>query len=164
MRRGNSTLLDVLDKFSPANTAPSAPPPTALPTSSATSLPFGNRPRHNTRVDAPPISTPGIGPKLNSTTEVDEAALSEEFARELSKEMENLMKELVTEDTAGSSSNVTAGSNTDGTANMTDEERAKAFKAAWEAMLVEELDGRDGDGKSVQGWKKLLYVKAGVNS
>jgi peroxin-19 len=126
---------------------PSAPPPSAVAT---TSTIIGNRPRHNTRVDAPPISIPGTGPKLESTVEEEELdpdALSFEFARELEKGMESLMQEitgsLVTVDKAGPSSGPDANKGDNDATPITDEDRAKTIKAAWEAMLVEGLNGMD---------------------
>ncbi|KXN92039.1 Peroxisome biogenesis protein 19-1 [Leucoagaricus sp. SymC.cos] len=135
---------------------PSAPPPSATTATSSTT--FGNRPRTNTRVDAPPISMPGTGPKLQSTVEeetLDEGALSADFARELAKGMENLMQEITNgfatgDKTGSSSSNPTAGDGTEMTDTeraKADAERAKAFKAAWEAMLVEGLNGGDDAGR-----------------
>lgn len=69
---------------------------------------------------------------LDSASEEDEDALSAEFARELAEGMENLMKE------------ITGGNQSEG--DQTEAERARAFKAAWEAMLVEGLDGTSADG------------------
>ncbi|XP_006456266.1 hypothetical protein AGABI2DRAFT_195459 [Agaricus bisporus var. bisporus H97] len=141
-------LDDVLDEFSEGTSAPKAPPPSALPSSSkATSTPFGNRPRHNTRVDAPPVSTPGLGrrqhqqqppPHLDSAVEIDETALSEDFARELAQEMENLLKGIDT--VAGGPAARSSGGDGDGASEeeLTKEERDK-LQAAWTAALVEQL-------------------------
>ncbi|KAJ7279105.1 Pex19 protein family-domain-containing protein [Mycena rebaudengoi] len=123
-------LDDVLDQFSrapdtPAQgplsplTSPPPPPPTATATS------FG-RPRTNTRVDAPPVSAPGKG--LGDVTEADEEALAADFAAELAKGMESLMREI----TQGGAT--ASGSGSGGTADDA------ALKAAWEAMLVEGMD------------------------
>jgi len=112
----------------------------------------GNRPRNNTRVDAPPISTPGTGPKLPITKEEDdlnEDELRDDFTRELAKGMEELVKEItngiaIGSQTGASSSEATGGS---GDKEMTDEERTQAIKSAWEAMLIEGMNGTD-DGSS----------------
>lgn len=142
---------DVLEDFGTSSKAvPSAPPPSATATSASTT--FGNRPRHNTRVDAAPISIPGRGPKLPVTEEeenLDEGELRDDFSRELAKGMEELMKEITngiaTGDSAGTLPGDVAGSGSGDGKDMTDEERAQAFKAAWEAMLVE---GLNGDGQT----------------
>lgn len=152
-------ITDVLDEFSSTKPVPSAPPPSTTTTTAPT--PFGNRPRNNTRVDAPPISIPGSGPRLESTTEeeaLDENELSAEFARELAKGMENLMKEITTgldpsQSTSGGKSK-SAGEDSSSAGELTDEERMKAFKAAWEAMLVEGLNGTDDP--SLPGLGELL--------
>ncbi|KAF9448086.1 hypothetical protein P691DRAFT_775685 [Macrolepiota fuliginosa MF-IS2] len=135
-------LDDFLDKFPKTKPVPSAPPPSATITSTPPTI--GNRPRHNTRVDSAPISIPGTGPRLAATTEEDlnEDELSAEFARELAKGMESLMKEITNN---GSTSTAKEGTNSS-TDELTDEEKAQAFKAAWEAMLVEGLSGMDADG------------------
>lgn len=70
--------------------------------------------------------------------ETDEDALSSEFAKELAKGMESLMREI-----AGEADGSTAASGGD---DVSEEERARAFKAAWEAMLVEGMDGNLGEG------------------
>lgn len=75
-------------------------------------------------MDQAPQSLPGA-PKLG---QVNEDELSSDFTRELAKGMENLMKEL------GGKAGADAGGDTD-------EERDRALKAAWEAMLVEGLNG-----------------------
>ncbi|KAF8960796.1 Pex19 protein, partial [Flammula alnicola] len=108
------------------------------PPSAATTTTFG-RPRTNTRVDAPPTSIPGSGSHLAAADEADEDALSSEFAKELAQGMESLMREIAGE-AAGSAQGDASGG------EVTEEERARAFKAAWEAMLVEGMDGNLGDG------------------
>ncbi|KAJ3572439.1 hypothetical protein NP233_g3083 [Leucocoprinus birnbaumii] len=137
---------DVLEDFGkPTKPIPSAPPPSA--TTATPSTTFGNRPRNNTRVDAPPISIPGKGPKLPTTTEeesLDEGELRDEFARELAKGMEDLMKEITngiaTGDKTTGDAAVAGDATAEGGQEMTDEGRQQAFKAAWEAMLVEGLN------------------------
>lgn len=120
-------LDDVLDEF------------TAKPVAPATVAPqnIGGRPRTNTRVDALPSSTPGVGPPLDSTAELDEDVLSSEFAKELAKGMESLMREIGVEAGAPPPAPATDGA-------PVDDERARAFKAAWEAMLVDEMNGKEG--------------------
>ncbi|KAF8657598.1 hypothetical protein AX16_002179 [Volvariella volvacea WC 439] len=121
-------LDDVLDEFD-NNSRPSAPPPTASKTT------FSNRPRTNTRVDQAPFSIPSSSraAALDPTSEIDEDALSAEFAKELAKGMEELMKELATD--GGKLSGDASGSG-DAEADVD-----KALKAAWEAMLVEGMNG-----------------------
>ncbi|KAH6901564.1 peroxin19 Pex19p [Coprinopsis sp. MPI-PUGE-AT-0042] len=137
-------LDDVLDEFSPK-----APPPTAAPhaTSSYVS-PAPGRPRTNTRVDAKPSSTPGRGPPLDPQAEVDEDELSSEFAKELAKGMESLMKEITADAPK-------AGGDKDG---LGDDEASKALKAAWEAMLIEGMNGKGGD-ELLPGLGELLGDK-----
>ncbi|TFK32374.1 Pex19 protein, partial [Crucibulum laeve] len=103
------------------------PPPTATTTTSF------NRPRTNTRVDEPPKSIPGIGNQLDPAAEVDEEALSDEFAKELAKGMESLMREIAV--------------GPEGVDKLPgdEEEAAKVLKAAWEAMLVDGMNGESGD-------------------
>ncbi|TRM59789.1 Pex19 protein family-domain-containing protein [Schizophyllum amplum] len=150
-------LDDVLDQFDPAT--PTYPtPPTAQspsipgpPPPTATKPPF-QRKRTNTRVDTPPISVPGTGviPGLESTTEEgDEDALTAEFAKELSKGMESLMKELGEEAVKERAS---AGK------EISSEEQDRIFKAAWEAMLV---DGMNGQGEDLEALGDILG-EAGV--
>jgi len=73
-------LDDVLSQFTSPSPSLSSPPP---PPSASTATTFG-RPRHNTAVPIPGFT------KLDTTHEEEESA----FARELAKEMENLMREL----------------------------------------------------------------------
>jgi len=142
-------LDDVLSQFNPMTrpkadeepqsplsplTSPPPPPP------SATTASF-NRRRTNTRVDAPPTSLPGSGPPLQTTSEADEDELNVDFARELAKGMEDLMKEL------GAGAGIAENDDED---EGTRQERQKAFDAAWEAMLVEEMNGI-GQGSESMG-------------
>ncbi|PPQ79460.1 hypothetical protein CVT25_002622 [Psilocybe cyanescens] len=131
-------LDDVLSQFNPnTSQSPLTPPPSANPATTH------GRPRNNTRVDALPPSIPGSGSNLDPASEADEDALSSDFAKELARGMESLMREItgevakVDEDAAGS--------------DATEDERARAFKAAWEAMLVEGMDGNIGDTASLGG-------------
>ncbi|KAJ6476172.1 Pex19 protein family-domain-containing protein [Mycena sanguinolenta] len=129
-------LDDVLDQFSPQSPqAPSAPPPTA------TQPTFTGRPRTNTRVDAPPVPGPGNG--LAPLGE-EEDALAADFAKELAKGMETLMREIAAADQGETAQG--------GEGDKDADEEAKRFKAAWEAMLVEEMDGLStGAGTSADG-------------
>ncbi|KAJ6600785.1 Pex19 protein family-domain-containing protein [Mycena sp. CBHHK59/15] len=115
-------LDDVLDQFATATpdaiTSPPPPPPTATTTTTFT------RPRTNTRVDAPPVSAPG-GLGLIGVAEADDDTLATDFAAELAKGMESLMREI-----APGPSNAGGGNADDA-----------ALKAASEAMLVEGMDG-----------------------
>ncbi|KIK62347.1 hypothetical protein GYMLUDRAFT_41763 [Collybiopsis luxurians FD-317 M1] len=144
-------LDDVLTEFGSSNrkstgqmptsplVSPPPPPPTATTTTSF------NRPRTNTRVDSAPISVPGTG-ILSSSGVVEEneneelkAALSDEFTRELVKNMQDLMKEL----TAGSQrpEDVIEQGSEQGDDKDKEKETERLMKAAWEAMLIEGMNG-----------------------
>ena len=88
-------------------------------------------------MDALSTSIPG-STNLGTTDE------SEDFARELAKGMENLMRELTAEaeGSTGSTSTDNGGSS-DPSA-----ESARALKAVWEQMLVEGMDGNPGLGRN----------------
>ncbi|KAF8992823.1 Pex19 protein family-domain-containing protein [Cyathus striatus] len=125
-------LDDVLDEF----TSPPPPPNTSLsPTFKNTT-----RPRTNTRVDAPPKSIPSLPlhPALAEQDE-DEDAMSAEFTKELARGMESLMREI----TSGEVDDGRGKEKGTGEGNE-EEERTKAFKAAWEAMLLEGEGGLAG--------------------
>lgn len=69
--------------------------------------------------------------------------LSSAFAQELAKGMENLMREIAEE----SGPEGPSGSNSrdkDGGAASEEDEKAKLLRAAWEAMLIEEMNGKEG--------------------
>ncbi|KAJ7809713.1 Pex19 protein family-domain-containing protein [Mycena olivaceomarginata] len=136
-------LDDVLNQFAsqPAPptsaaaipTSPLTSPPPPPPPPSATVPTFTGRPRTNTRVDGPPIPIPGNGlPPLGEGDE-DPNALAADFATELAKGMESLMREIA----AGQA---TSGEGDDADADADPEGDAARFKAAWEAMLVQEMD------------------------
>lgn len=167
---------DVLDQFthtsasqitrneSPAERAtPSAPPPTA--TKSAFS-----RPRTNTRVDGPPLSIPGSGiiGGLDSAKEEDEDALSAEFTKNLAAGMETLMREIAGGMPAAGGSKESTGTGPESSERDKDAERA--FKAAWEAMLVEGMDGMGADAAlgteflGSKGGPASASAKTGVSS
>lgn len=120
-------LDDVLSEFNP--------PPSESPTK-----PTLGRKRTNTRVDQAPVSIPGV-PSAEATSEADEALLNDEFAKELAKNMEELMKDLV----ANGESEEPVDSKEDG-----DKETQRVLKAAWEAMLIEGMDGMTGSGQDAE--------------
>ncbi|KAF7297168.1 hypothetical protein MIND_00949900 [Mycena indigotica] len=136
-----SVWTDVLEQFSrqpePQSatsevgpTSPVTSPPPPPPTATASTF-SGGRPRTNTRVDAPPVPMPGNGPGfagLAGVTEEDGDALAADFAAELAKGMESLMREI---------SGPTEGSSSEGGPLPNEEE----LKAAWEAMLIESMNG-----------------------
>ena len=124
---GSHQFTDVLDQFnhdeSPAGlVSPPPPPPTATTTTTFT------RPRNNTRTDAPPISVPGSGANLDPMSEADEDQVSSEFAKELAKEMHTLVMQQLAR-------------GPDPVEGADSAERVRQFNEAWEAMLVEGLDG-----------------------
>ncbi|KAJ8514481.1 hypothetical protein ONZ45_g7977 [Pleurotus djamor] len=118
----NNAAAGGSSKVTASGTAP-------LPTTTATRV-GPTRPRHNTRVeDAPPTQhAKATGGGLEAPAEEDEIA--DAFARELSKGMESLMRELVTDNSSDPDKGEGAGE--------ADEE---TMKKAWEAMLVEGMNG-----------------------
>lgn len=84
-------------------------------------------------MDTPPVSTPGKGKE--PTEGLTEDALTAEFAQELAKGMESLMREL------GGESASSGGAGGD----FEDDATKRALNAAWEAMLVEGLAGKGDD-------------------
>ncbi|KAJ7223064.1 Pex19 protein family-domain-containing protein [Mycena pura] len=131
-------LDDVLDQFSrqPDSSATSefptspltSPPP---PPPSATTTTFG-RQRTNTRVDAPPVPA-GRGLAGVAEAEEDAGAMAGDFAAELARGMESLMREIAGE-AAASGAGSSGGAADDA-----------ALKAAWESMLIENMDGMAAD-------------------
>ena len=117
------------------------------------------RPRHNTRVDAsiPSLSKASNG--LGATDEADEDTLTTAFAQELAKEMENLMREISDIDPSTLAGRSTEA-NTDGEGEIVPEkvkEAEQALKAAWEAMLVEGMNGMAGtDGDRLANLGEIL--------
>lgn len=140
-RRTRSTKLeDVLDQFGSSSEKHLHAPP---PTSTFPPTAIAGRPRHNTQVDVVPKSPPdSFRSKTEPFSEMDGDGLSDSFARELATGMERLMRELV--DQPGNKESAEGSS--EGGKEMTEEEK-KAFKAAWEAILVEGL----GDPSSLPG-------------
>ncbi|KAJ3733748.1 Pex19 protein family-domain-containing protein [Lentinula guzmanii] len=128
-------------------TSPPPPPPTATFTKA--------RPRTNTRVDSAPISVPGrgsFGVKDQKITEgpedtddhpegpEHEAALSDAFTTELVKNMQDLMRELVDE------KSTEIGGGEEANEAGTEGEAERLMKAAWEAMLIEGMNGMTETG------------------
>ncbi|KAL0581257.1 Peroxisome chaperone and import receptor [Marasmius crinis-equi] len=136
-------LDDVLSEFNPPTKSSQSYDPTS-PTVPTSDRPAFGRKRTNTRVDQAPVSIPGSGipasGALDASDEVDESLLSDEFTKELAKNMEDLMKELVSE-------NKKEG----GGEEDKDAETQKMFKAAWEAMLIEGMNGMVPGGQDGVG-------------
>ncbi|KAF7970149.1 hypothetical protein HWV62_24930 [Athelia sp. TMB] len=144
-------LDDVLDQFTPRTTAP---PPPAAPIAPASKPTPATQPAGISSASSaiptvpasafpPPSPTPGSSfpQSTNEPTKADEegAEEDEDFARELQRGMEALMRELVPGPPLGGA----PAAATTGAAGTKEEIRAQeaAFKAAWEAMLVEGMDG-----------------------
>ncbi|KAI0635373.1 Pex19 protein [Trametes polyzona] len=118
-------LDDVLEQFN-------APPkPSTKPAAASTSS-TGQTPPANDGHPAKPTSAPSSAQKKVDPLE----GLDDDFARELTKGMESLFRDIA--QGAGLEDIPDLSKAEEGT---TDEERAKAFKAAWEAMLVEGMNG-----------------------
>ncbi|KAK7438470.1 Peroxisome chaperone and import receptor [Stygiomarasmius scandens] len=127
-------LDDVLSEFNSDSKPAASTKLSALPATSG-------RPRTNTRVDQPPKSIPGVGSTaLDISEEVDEDALTDEFAKELAKNMEELMREL----TEGVDTEKKDGE--DMSEEEKNQETQRLMKAAWEAMLIEGMNGADIPG------------------
>ncbi|PIL27093.1 transporter [Ganoderma sinense ZZ0214-1] len=110
-------LDDVLEQFN----APPKPAPAPPPASSSKS---------------PPSAPPKEGPSPPPPDSFGMDGLDEDFARELTKGMESLFRDIAMG--AGLDDVPDLGKEPEGT---TDEEQEKAFRAAWEAMLVEGMNG-----------------------
>ncbi|KAF8802089.1 hypothetical protein BYT27DRAFT_7197141 [Phlegmacium glaucopus] len=130
----NASQPEVSSQISSTSSLPPPPPP---PTAS-TATTF-RRPRHNTRVDALPTSNLG-STNLDTTLETEEEL---DFARELAKGMENLMREL----SAEAEGSTGAASTDDSGSSDPSAESARALKAVWEQMLIEGMDGNPGTGQ-----------------
>lgn len=143
-------VTDVLDEFDTAS-----PPLT-------TNKQY-NRPRTNTRVDAPPVSVPGTGRlsntanALNTTAEADnEEALSADFAKELAKGMENLMRDLMASDPLISEANAKGAKDKAATmkndaSTESEREAEKLLEAAWQKLLLEGVEGLAAEKGGVNG-------------
>ncbi|KAF7307681.1 hypothetical protein MKEN_01128100 [Mycena kentingensis (nom. inval.)] len=119
-------------------TSPGPPPPTATVPSFTT-----GRPRTNTRVDAPPIPLPGnglAGVKEDEEADVDADAIAADFAAELAKGMESLMKEISE-----------GGQGADGSGSGSAAQMQPELKAAWEALLVEGMAAGASAGSGAEG-------------
>ncbi|OBZ78334.1 Peroxisome biogenesis protein 19-1 [Grifola frondosa] len=117
-------LDDVLEQFTPAPAKSQAPVQPALAASSSSSVPA---PKDGT------ASQPRLA-KTNSFS-LEGLDMTDDFTRELTRGMESLMREISNE----------SGIPAEGTGEAEDPEqemeRQKAFKAAWEAMLIESMNG-----------------------
>ncbi|KAF5392177.1 hypothetical protein D9757_001358 [Collybiopsis confluens] len=118
--------------------SPPPPPPTVTTTTSF------SRPRTNTRVGSAPISVPGTGVLSSSGVAENEdaeveAALSDEFTKELVKNMQELMKELAA--SAQPSGDVIEQDPEQSEDIDKEKETERLMKAAWEAMLIEGMNG-----------------------
>ncbi|KAF8207266.1 Pex19 protein family-domain-containing protein [Mycena galopus ATCC 62051] len=140
-------LDDVLDQFS-RQPAPPTPTTAGIPTSPLTSPPppppsataptfGGGRPRTNTRVDGPPVPAPGNGLPTLGENDEDQDVLAADFAKELAAGMENLMREIA-------AANPGAGESESGEGEVDAEAEAARFKAAWEAMMIQDMDAAQG--------------------
>ncbi|CAK5271797.1 unnamed protein product [Mycena citricolor] len=155
-------LDEVLDQFAaPQPTSPVTsppPPPTATQSSFASagptvlpnplsppSLPPSSRPRTNTRVGESPLPAPGNGPPLSQLSEaaeddIDADALASDFAAELAKGMESLMREMATENASK------AAAKSPDAPTSEPEFDETALRAAWEALLVEGMNNAGAPG------------------
>ena len=117
------TTVDVLEQFN-------APPkPAAQPAPAPTSSSHAPQTQAATTASAQ-------GSQSQSKAPDPFAGLDEDFARELTKGMESLFRDIA--QGAGLDEIPDLGKVEEG---ATDEEREKAFKAAWEAMLIEGMNG-----------------------
>lgn len=135
------TVTDVLDEFDKVPPAPK--PPTSAPKSTAPT-------------SAPPSSAaiPPPNSSLPDDDDTNEDDLNSDFARELQKGMESLMREMG--GLGGGAGGMGLGGldgsvleglggGLDAVPGAQDPEQEKVFKAAWEAMLAEGMDGMVGD-------------------
>lgn len=131
----------MLDQFTPARpAAPAAPPPSAAPK-------FG---------PAPPPADEDDDPLMG----LSEEQFGDEFAQELAKSMERLMSDLAAEsglDASGADLGRATGP--DGERTAADEERDRKLQAAWEAMLIEGMNGQMDMGS--MGGRAVSEKKAG---
>ncbi|KAL6298517.1 Pex19 protein family-domain-containing protein [Sparassis latifolia] len=130
-------LDDVLQQFSQPK--PAKAPPAASSAASASTRTTAPAPSTNTNTKAnPPLA------------DLPDTDLSEDFARELTRGMESLMREIASE--AGldpDAAKLHAGGTAEGT--DADKERQHAFRASWEAMLLEGMNGAvDFDGLAAE--------------
>ncbi|KAI0266429.1 Pex19 protein family-domain-containing protein [Gloeopeniophorella convolvens] len=128
-------LDDVIDDFAKQPPVKSPQPPPSRPPAGAAAPP-------------PSATSPGVS----------DAAFDTDFAQEFARQMESMLRELATPESA---SNVASGSGATA-AEGDDTERDKAFRAAWEAMLVEGMDGALGglsEGKDVADTSEDAFQK-----
>ncbi|KAI0644010.1 Pex19 protein family-domain-containing protein [Trametes meyenii] len=122
-------LDDVLEQFN-APPKPTAKPP-APTTTAQTSSPPPAPSAPTAKTTQPPASQ---AQKTPATDPFGLDGLDDDFARELTKGMESLFRDIA--QGAGLD-----GAPADGAGDADDEERERAFRAAWEAMLVEGMNG-----------------------
>ena len=130
----------MLEQFTPVQSqsqGPKSPPPSAssVPASSSSPAP------------AAPASSTSAGKAKGPATTLDDLDMSDDFARELAEGMASLMREI-----AGESSSAAPDAKADGKkadVPSTDEEptRDEAFRKAWEAMMIEGMEGKPETGK-----------------
>ncbi|OSX62316.1 hypothetical protein POSPLADRAFT_1181435 [Postia placenta MAD-698-R-SB12] len=119
-------LDDVLDQFSAPPAKSQAPPISAPQTSSA------ENPAPTASASLPSSKSDPLG--------LGGLALTDDFASELTRGMESLMREIMGE--AGLDPKAGASSSTgDGEPSEEEIKREEAFRAAWEKMLVEGMNG-----------------------
>lgn len=116
-------LLDVLEQFN-------APPKPAAQVPASSSAPSSKGPP-SPLPPAPPTQAQGQGKNTDPF-----AGLDDDFARELTRGMESLFRDIAQGAGLDDIPDLDKGGE-----NVPDEEREKAFKAAWEAMLVEGMNG-----------------------
>ncbi|CDO68975.1 hypothetical protein BN946_scf184777.g5 [Trametes cinnabarina] len=119
-------LDDVLEQFNKPAPKPAAAPAAAPASSSSTS--------QTPSKDALPAQASSSSQKKPDPFGLE--GIDDDFARELTKGMESLFRDIA--QGAGLGDIPDLGKVEEGT---TDEERERAFKAAWEAMLVEGMNG-----------------------
>jgi peroxin-19 len=133
-------LDEVLDQFSPAratSTIPTSTSKSSISTSTSTSIPRA----------PPPTATIPASDDSEAQDDNDDD-LTSAFTRELQRGMESLMREMVAVDP--SLQQAASGAGVTGTKSKSPGELAKdqerAFKAAWEALLVQGMDGTENAG------------------
>ncbi|KAI1792262.1 Pex19-domain-containing protein [Ganoderma leucocontextum] len=118
-------LDDVIEQFNAPPRPTSQPAPPSASSSKSPSAALSK--------DGP---SPPAQPQAKLADPFGMDGLDEDFARELTKGMESLFRDIATG--AGLDGVPDMGTEAEG---VTDEEQEKAFRAAWEAMLVEGMNG-----------------------
>ena len=127
----------MLEQFNAPAKPATAPAPAPPPASTSTSTSAPAAPASSSKPAAPPRAQDPFG--------LD--GLDDDFARELTKGMESLFRDIaqgagLDADAALAQSGKSADGDADGDAEG--DAREKAFRAAWEAMLVEGMNGTLG--------------------